>query len=160
VVAEDPGGEKSLYRQFMEEKMKCPVPSLSIRTQIYEHATRIIEGRRILGGRQSLVDVSADVARNIGAKDDGVTQMMIFKVLYALYRARAFEAETIDQPYNPTIKACKVSAEECDKLFIRNSLYVMNRERRTWPLMEIPLAELFETSWEVVAKEIDALQER
>lgn len=153
----DAAGAKSLYLDFIEEKMKCPLPSRTIRERIYEHTYQTIETRRILGERGNLVDISSEVWRRMGEERSGLTQPMVYKVLYALYRAYTFDAELTDQPYNPNIKACKEPVSDWDRLFMKNCLNVISRERRSWPLMEEPLAELFETTIEEVSRTIDTV---
>lgn len=142
----DMAGAKMLYLHFLEEKMKCPLPSLDIRLRIYDEAARTIETQKVLGRQLSLVEVASEAGKKIVEGRAGLTQAMVFKVLYSVYRAQAFEAELTDEAYNPKIKGTRTPPSEWDLLFIRNSLTVMIRERRTWPLIEGPLAEMFEAT--------------
>lgn len=155
----DHAGAKALYRGFLEDKMKCALPSCDVRARIYDTTYRLIESHKLLGGPKNLVDISAEVWKKMGAEGSGLVQSMIFKVLYSIYRGDAFEAEVTEMPYNPKIKTGKVPVDEWDRLFIRNSLIVMSRERRTWPLMEDPLAELFEVEPSVIVRELAEIQE-
>lgn len=151
----DAAGAKRLYLEFLEAKMKCPLPPQTVRKQIYESAFRVIETRRVMGGKLNLVEISTETWERLGKEKSGLLQPVAFKLLYSLYRAGAFEAEITDQPYNPTLKASRVAPDEWDRYFVRNSVTIIARERRSWPLLEKALAELFEVSNKMVSEEID-----
>jgi uncharacterized protein (TIGR00288 family) len=154
----DTAGAKMLYMNFLEEKMKCPLPSLAVRRKIYDEASRTVEKEKILGKQLNLVEIATEVGKKLGEAKSGLTQPMVFKVLYSIYRAQAFEAELTEEAYNPKIKGTRTSPEDWDQLFIKNSLTVIVRERRTWPLIEGPLAELFETTPERIRSVIEQVE--
>lgn len=153
----NPVAVRSQYLAFIEEKMKCRLPPRHVRQRIYDEAYQYIESSRVMSRTHSLMEIGTELARRMEADKSPLLQPVIFKLLYALFRASTFEAELTDQPYNPKIKSCKVDAECWDLHFIRNTLKVLSREKRTWPLLEQPLAQMFETSPEVIGKEIDAI---
>jgi len=151
---------KSLYINFLEEKMKCQIPPLSIRKQIYEFAVKKIDERKSLSG--TLIDLSilsSNIADQMSLSGQIINQASAFKILYALYRAYAFEAEWSEQIFNPRIKGIKVDPKIWDELFIRNCLLVLRRERRGWPLLLGPLAEIFESKPEKIQEIIAQIDE-
>lgn len=66
----------------------------------------------------------------------------IFKVLYGLFRAGAFESESSAQPFNPQIINVKIEGD-WDDYFISNCLKVMFFDHPEWKLIPAELAKLF-----------------
>jgi uncharacterized LabA/DUF88 family protein len=146
----DPEKLKTMYRNFFEDKMKCPLPALSYRKRIYKHLVKKVEANAFGTGPADLNSLSGEIARDLGNEGFPIIQAAVFKVLYALFRAYAFDAILGDQPYNPRIKSVKYTVEELDMLFIRNCLLVLRRERRSWQMHEEILGNIFETPAESI----------
>lgn len=134
---------KQAYKEFLEEKMKCSIPSAEIRKEFYDEALKALKQKEEAGEAIDLVLLSEEISKKANIAPYNTS---IFKVMYALFRADAFIAEIGIQPYNPRIRAANVPIEKWDTLFIRNCLVVLKQERRSWPLLEGPLCEVFETS--------------
>jgi len=145
--------EKSsmMYTRFFEDKLKCPIPKAATRKLIYDIAVKILETELGEGNTPDLSSLSKSVERVM--EDTGKTvETSVFKVLYAIFRAEAFEYEIGDQPYNPRIRKIVIPPDEWDAAFVWNCLLVMRKERRRWPIMEVPLADIFETTPEEIKR--------
>lgn len=143
----DPTKARQMYWRFIEEKLKCQFPLLMIRNAFYDRAAAILKEREAAGEMTDLNSLSETVKTGVSQDIDSSA---VFKVMYALFRANAFDAELGIQPYNPRIKAVVKPREQWESLFIRNCLVVFRQERRSWPLLEGPLAEVFETTTEEI----------
>ncbi len=144
-VWSDPGNARTMYKQFLEDKLRCPMPSSALRNVIYEKASIILKEMADSSLYTDLNSLSEEINNRIG---ENVEKAASFKVMYALFRANAFEYELGIQPYNPIIKAIIKPKERWELMFIRNCLIVLQKERRNWPVLEGPLADIFETSQE------------
>lgn len=122
------GDTVEVYRNFIEGKLRCPLPSRDLRRTIYKTAEKVLDISD--GAVISLNDLSHEVIETLIEPNAPVTQPMVFKLLYSLYRARCFTVEDGTRSYDPQISGTQYKAEEWDEKFIRNALILMSREMR------------------------------
>ncbi len=95
------------YRDFVCAKLKCDIPPLDTRQRIYA----ILDARLsdIARDREPmpLGDLSTLIANALASTVPGLPQTTVFKLLYSLFRVRAFETEPSTRPFNPNIVASK-----------------------------------------------------
>ncbi len=128
------------YRSFIEGKLRCPLPSKDMRRRIYKTAERVVDTSN---GAISLNDLSHDVIDTLIEENVPVTQSMVFKLLYSLYRARCFMVEDGMSSYDPQILGTSYPAEDWDERFIRNALFLMRKEMQAVPFVVRNLSALF-----------------
>ncbi len=146
------------YRKYFLEKLRCEIPSAKLRAFIYREGVRLIEEqvRDIL----DLSELSIEISRILVQKGGPAAQPVIFKVLYALFRAKAFKFELSEQPYNPEITGIITPPEHWDELFIRNCLTVLKWDRRSWSINLPAIADLFEIEEEKIDEIMKTLDSR
>lgn len=147
---------RTMYRQFFEDKLRCQLPSLATRNMIYDKAATILGEMADSSLNTDLNSLSEEINKRVG---ESVDKAASFKVIYALFRANAFEYELGIQPYNPKIRAISKPKELWELLFIHNCLVVLQKERRNWPVLEGPLADVFETSEDTIKAAISETDE-
>lgn len=139
----DEGSSVEHYRQFFIERLKCEMPSVQLRTFVYKKGAKILDQSKANAQGIGLKELSIKIGEEIQCEGEIFNPVSIFKVLYALFRARVFEAEWSDQAYNPLIKAALFSQDQWDDLFIKNCLTVLKREKTEWPFEAPALSRLF-----------------
>lgn len=136
----DGSGSVEEYRSFIEGKLRCPLPSRDLRRSIYKTAEKVLD---MSDGAISLNDLSHDVIDSLIEANIPVTQSMVFKLLYSLYRARCFVVEDGMSGYDPRIVKTPYRAEDWDEKFIWNALFLMRRELYDVPFVARNLSVLF-----------------
>ncbi|MEW6219006.1 MAG: NYN domain-containing protein [Thermodesulfobacteriota bacterium] len=139
------------YRQYFRAKLKCDLPGPSLRQKIYETAGGLLAELQDEAGIE-LAQLSELTATRINTPSAIIAQSSVFKVLYSLYRARVFRTLFGLLPYNPRIREASLPPAGWDTLFIRNCLVVLRGENPDWPLLPGPLAEVFQTDEDLIAR--------
>ena len=116
------------YRTFVESKLKAMLPAPDLREVIYD-SVLVALGKANLG--VPLDEMSRDIASNPDLTS--VSQSSIYKILYGLFRNRAFNCTDSYSQYNPVIVGLAVERGEMDNAFVVNVLSVFKREGRGIP---------------------------
>lgn len=127
-ISDDHVGLIEKYRDFVERKMKALLPAPEVRENIYD---LIQESLQTVTFGVSLNDLSKDISSRPSMI--GVSQSSVYKILYNLYRSRAFICADSQGQYNPIIVGLAVEREKMDKRFVSNLLSVFRREAREIP---------------------------
>lgn len=120
------------YRSFVESKLKAPLPPPELRERIYD---AIIDELSKVTLGVSLNDLSQKIVINHEIKS--VSQSSVYKVLYNLFRSRAFICTDSDNQFNPVIAGLNQKRENMDSSFIMNLLTVFKRESKGVPFDSI-----------------------
>lgn len=120
------------YRRFVEGKLRVPLPSRESRRRIYETTADVLNDEE---SGISLSDLSHDVKDKLQTVDVTITQPVVFKVLYSLYRASCFVDESGPSSYDPRILGITYKTETWDEKFIDNTLYLMGEEMKDTPFV-------------------------
>lgn len=130
------------YRMYIQERLKCQLPSAEIRREISEHAYQQIVFNQDDGGIL-LRDLSLDVTDELSSKRINVAQQEVFKYLYSLYRARCFSTEPTEfGEYNPRILGFRAQKDEWDDHFVGAQVRLMSQDT-DFPLYPLKLSKLF-----------------
>jgi uncharacterized LabA/DUF88 family protein len=113
------------YRCFVETKLKANLPNCTEREQIYSTVQQSLEE---LTSGISLHNLSKEVANNANHAD--VDQSSIYKILYGLFRSRAFICSDSFNKYDPIIVDLAIDRKEMDNSFVSNLMSVFRREGR------------------------------
>lgn len=109
-----------------------------LRTKLLSNDERLAVYRKL----RSLEDIECEhcslqrLNKEITNKLPNIDEAACFKVLYALYRANAFNCSPGLSPMNPIVHSLREyhdDSSDYDKLFIQNALRVFQREHRTSP---------------------------
>ncbi|MCZ2390513.1 MAG: NYN domain-containing protein [Acidobacteria bacterium] len=116
------------YRMYLQEHLKCQLPTFEFRQQICEQAWNQIKFSDEDGGIL-LSDLSRDVADELASnKGINIPQASVFKYLYSLYLARCFSYEETDRQFNPKIVGFRAQKEEWDEHFVGLQLRSLARD--------------------------------
>ena len=116
------------YRTFVEGKLKAPLPTPDQREIIYD---LVMAGLEKATQGVSLNDLSKEIAQNPAL--EGVSQSSVYKILYNLFRSRAFTCTDSYNQYNPVIVGLNESRQSMDYAFLVNLLKVFKRESKGIP---------------------------
>ena len=146
------------YRRFVEGKLRVPLPSRESRRRIYETTAEVLNDEE---SSVSLSDLSHDVKDKLQTVDVTITQPIVFKILYSLYRASCFIVESGPSSFDPKILGMSCKTETWDAKFIDNTLYLMGEEMKDTPLIPKNLSSLLyenEDGADFIAKKLKDLQ--
>lgn len=146
------------YRRFVEGKLRVPLPSRESRRRIYETAADVLNDEEL---SVSLSDLSHDVNDRLQTVDVTITQPIVFKILYSLYRANCFIVESGPSSFDPKILGMNCKTETWDDKFIENTLYLMGEEMKDTPFVPRNLSSLLyenEDGAESITKKLNDLQ--
>lgn len=130
------------YRLFLQERLKCQLPSYDLRIAICDHAFDQVRFNEDDGG-VLLRELSHDVTDELLDNKINVEQPEVFKYLYSLYRARCFRFEpTSYGEFNPKIVAFNAQKEEWDEHFVASQISLI-REQSGLGLYPDKLSKLF-----------------
>lgn len=127
-VLEDVGTLADRYQQFVESKLKAELPLADKREIVYDSVVEALE--KVTYG-VSLNQLSRSIAADIIVPDVG--QSSIYKILYGLFRSRAFVCADSYSQYDPIIVGLAIDRSDMDRTFITNLLSVFSREGRGIP---------------------------
>lgn len=115
----------SQYKDWIREIIKIELPNVDTRELIYYHIQDIISSDIYTGDKMS--DISNVILKRIG--HGNIAQPQIYKILYSLYRAKAFYCTpNEDSPHNPIIISFSEGQEKnLDEKLIRNFLLQYKR---------------------------------
>ena len=116
------------YKAYVQEKVKFKVPTFDDRIRLYEEICSHLSGNTEGVG---INELSKSIAQAGNAT--GTDQPQIYKILYGLFRGKAFISENSDSPYDPIIKSTELGPEELDECFVSNLVTVFKRDPRNIP---------------------------
>jgi hypothetical protein len=152
IGAGDEAKGRGMYLEFLESKLKCPLPRMSARKLIFKYAMETLNEHLKNAAAVELFELSRDVEELVRPEGKQV-ELAVFKLLYSIFRAGVFVHESSDEPFNPILKGVEnIPADEWDNVFIWNCIEVIRKERRRWQILEKPLAEIFEVSVEDIRR--------
>jgi uncharacterized LabA/DUF88 family protein len=140
IVTTSPSSDR--LKEYFVAKLRCEWPDKHLRDRIYstlEHSLR----EKGTGNAIALTALSGAVADELNSGSTAVAQPVVFKIVYSLFRARAFKSELSDEAYNPRILDAASTDVDWDEMFIRNSLAVLKRDKPTWQLAESEVSKFF-----------------
>lgn len=129
-----------LLKQWIEDKMKVPLPGHGNRILIYKHLEATLKASPVI----SLTDLSSLVAEKMKRKD--VEQPTVYKILYSLYRGNCFSCSPGTIPFDPIINECRIATEDLnafDKALIQNSMRLYLREHKQTTIDPEAWSEVF-----------------
>ena len=116
------------YRMYLQERLKCQLPSADLRGAISEQAFDQIRFNQDDGGIL-LRDLSHDVTDELLGKNINVAQPEVYKYLYSLYRSRCFIFEpTSYGEFNPKIIGFNAQKDEWDDHFVASQIRLMDQD--------------------------------
>ncbi len=116
------------YRMFLQERLKCQLPSTELRGHICDQAFDQISFCVDDGGIL-LRDLSHDVTDELAGKKINIPQAEAFKYLYTLFRARCFSFEPTEYgEYNPRLTGFRAQKHEWDDHFVGRQMKTMDDE--------------------------------
>lgn len=133
----------ALYREILEEKLKCPLPSAPVRQRVFTETAAILTNREKNESPISLLDLSYRVDGRLGRR---VGQRSVFKLLLALVLANAFVIAPHQRLHKIGIYGRLAPVEHWDDLFVDACLVGLRRDRPVWPLPAELLASVLDTS--------------
>ena len=139
----NPAAAATAYRDFLHTKLKCEILAADIRQRIYQVLDTTLQDIEQKQQPMELGDLSAMITDSLVKTVPQLSPTSVFKLLYSLFRVRAFEAEPGMKPFRPRIIASKKTDDSWDDLFILNCMILMMRERSDWPVNEEALSRVF-----------------
>jgi len=127
----------AFYRKQIEDKLKCPLHPAAIRRKVFAAAAAILAERAKTENAIPLLDLSFRVEERLTHL---IGQRSIFKLLFALVLADAFEITPHWRLHEIAIRASPVPVEAWDDLFVGVCLAGLRRDRPDCPLYPETLA--------------------
>jgi len=112
------------YRMYLQDRLKCQLPSYELRAAICEQAYNQIKFSEEDGGIL-LSDLSNDVTDELANQKVNVPQQSVFKYLLSLYQARCFAFEQTDRRYDPRITDFRAQKDEWDEHFVGSQIKLL-----------------------------------
>lgn len=126
------------YRNFVVGKLKADLMSFEDRQRVYNE---VVASLALHEDGITLTQLSNGICNTLSFSES--FNRSAYKLLYGLYRGRAFRCGYSDHQYNPLLLELSVPVDQLDQRFIRNTLQVFSRERRNIPFNAEAWSELF-----------------
>lgn len=145
----------ALYREFLEGKLKCLLPAAPVRRRVFEETAAVLAGRIRTGGPISLMDLSFRVE---GRMEGAAGQRVVFKLLFALVLASAFEIACSQRLHAIAVLAPAAPVERWDELFIGACLAGLRRDQPGCAVNPEALASVFDVAPETMRQLLSTRQ--
>ena len=127
----------AFYRKQIEDKLKCPLHPAAIRRKVFAAAAAILAERAKSENAILLLDLSFRVEERL---THIIGQRSVFKLLFAIVLADAFEITPNWRLHEIAIRAQVAPVEEWDDLFVGVCLAGLRRDRPDCPIYPETLA--------------------
>ena len=143
------------YREFVRDKLRCPLPGAALRGRVYAGTQSALDAREAPEEPVALLDLACRVEAALRGE---VGQRTVFKLLFALVLAGAFRIVRHDRPHAIRILSAREPPAAWDRLFLRACLLGLRRDRPDWPLDAAALAEALDATPSMLRPLIESLQ--
>lgn len=142
-------------RGIIRDRLKCNLPSLSVRKRIYQQTVATLPTLRT--GDANLPVTILELSTAVAARfTPAMDQFTVFKILFTLLISNVFLTEQNDpRPHTILIKKIIAPVERWDELLIQVCTGMIKRQTHGLPPDAGTLASLFETPRETITRLMD-----
>ena len=143
--------DDTAYRTYIESRLKCPLPPLSMRQNIYAVTCEEL----LPSSGRSLPIPLLVLSRSVTKRISGSEQRTVFKLLFTLVIGNAMRAQRNERPHAILIEGAALPAAEWDAVFLRICVSILQQSMPSMPIFPTAIEKVFGVSAEQIVQWFD-----